>query len=101
MGRVIESPATPEDVLAPLRRRIDVIDAAIVGLLAERMDVVGEVVSRKLEAGIPARLNDRVEAVVAHVRGEAGKRRCPPDLAEAVWRTLIEWTIAHEERQLP
>jgi isochorismate pyruvate lyase len=88
-------------VLAPLRARIDVIDDAIVDLLAERLQTVREVIGVKTRAGIPARLDDRVEAVVAHVRRRAEAKDCPPDLTEQVWRTIIEWTIAFEERQLP
>lgn len=87
-------------LLAPLRSRIDAIDAHIVQALAERMGVVAEVVAIKERHGIPARIGDRVEAVVAHVRAEAAANACPPDLAEQVWRALIEWTIRYEERRM-
>lgn len=86
--------------LAAQRERIDALDAALVGLLAERMAVVREVVAIKAREGLAPRLPDRVEAVVAHVRAEAARRECPPALAEAVWRTIVEWTIAFEERNL-
>ena len=91
---------TDGEALADQRRRIDAVDAAIVSLLAERMDIVAEVVAIKREAGLAARLDDRVEAVVRHVRARAERAGCPPDLAEAVWRTVIGWTIAHEEQAL-
>ena len=87
-------------LLAPLRARIDVVDTRIVEALAERMGVVAEVMAVKARHGIPARISDRVEAVLAHVRAEAAVRGCPPELAEAVWRAMIEWTIGHEERHL-
>ncbi len=96
MGRVTQA----TDPLAPLRARIDAIDARIVQALAERMGVVRDVVAVKERHGIPARLGDRVEAVVAHVRAEAAARDCPPDLAEQVWRTMIDWTIGYEERRM-
>ena len=86
--------------LAAQRQRIDVIDAALVGLLAERMAVVREVVAIKAMEGLAPRLPDRVEAVVARVRAQAAGGQCPPALAEAVWRTIVEWTIAFEERSL-
>lgn len=89
-----------DGVLAAHRRRIDAIDAGIVRLLGERLAVVREVIAIKQREGIAARLEDRVAAVVAHVRDEAATVDCPPDLAEAVWRTMIEWTIAYEERVL-
>ena len=92
--------ADADRLLGPLRARIDAVDGRIVEALAERMRLVGEVVAIKERHDIPARLGDRVEAVVAHVRAEAAARHCPPDLAERVWRLLIEWTIAYEERRM-
>ncbi len=86
--------------LADLRAEIDRIDDAIVGLIAERMAVVEAVIGVKTRNGLPARIPDRVEEVVAHVRAAAAQKGAPPDLAEAVWRAMIEWTIAHEEQAL-
>lgn len=91
---------TGEATLAGLRADIDAIDAAMVDLLARRFAVVQAVVARKANAGIAARLDDRVEAVVAHVRHKAVAAGCPPDLAETVWRAMIEWIIGFEEKHL-
>ncbi|MDX7950974.1 chorismate mutase [Lichenihabitans sp. Uapishka_5] len=93
--------ASTDDVLAPLRLRIDAIDAAIVELLAKRMDCVGEVIGIKQAHGLPARIESRVEEVVANVRAGAEGVGAPPDLAETVYRSMIAWVIAHEERHLP
>ena len=93
--------AASEQVLAPLRARIDAIDTEIVGLLARRMDCVGEVIGVKQAHGLPARIDARVEEVVAHVRAKAETIGAPPDLAEIVYRNMIEWVIAHEETHLP
>ncbi|MCW6510072.1 chorismate mutase [Lichenifustis flavocetrariae] len=92
--------ADAEAVLAPLRAQIDAIDAQIVGLLAKRMDCVGEVIGLKQAHGLPARIDARVEEVVARVRTKADAAGAPPDLAEAVWRSMIEWVIAYEERHM-
>ena len=92
---------TAEDVLAPLRARIDAIDTEIVALLARRMDCVGEVIGLKQAHGLPARIDARVEEVVAHVRAKAVAGGAPPDLAEVVYRHMIEWVIAHEDTHLP
>ena len=92
--------AEAEQLLAPLRARIDAIDAEIVGLLARRMDCVGEVIGVKQANGLPARIDARVEEVVANVRAKAADVGAPPDLAEVVYRNMIEWVIAHEEQSL-
>lgn len=86
--------------LAPLRAEIDEVDAGIVRLLARRMDIVQRVVAIKEKHGIPALLADRVEEVVAHVRREATEAGVPPDLAETIWRAMVNWTIAYEEERL-
>ena len=92
--------AGADAILIPLRDRIDVIDAEIVGLLAQRMACVREVIGLKQSAGLPARIDARVEQVVAHVRSKAQSLGAPPDLAETVYRALIAWVIAHEEQHL-
>ena len=86
--------------LSPLRAEIDALDSAMVDLLARRFDVVRSVVEHKAREGIVARLDDRVEVVVDNVRRKAEAAGCPPDLAEDVWRTMIEWIIGYEENHL-
>jgi isochorismate pyruvate lyase len=89
-----------EEVLAPLRARIDSIDEKIVGLIAERTACVGEVIVLKKRDGLPARIESRVEEVVAHVRGKAEEAGAPPDLADVLWRIMIDWFIAYEQKHL-
>ncbi|MCV2865655.1 chorismate mutase, partial [Defluviimonas sp. WL0075] len=50
--------------------------------------------------GLPARIEDRVEEVVAKVRARAEADGLDPALVEDLWRRLIEWSIAREERRL-
>ncbi len=88
------------NLLAPLRARIDAIDARIVDALAERVAVVREVVVVKHRYGIPARIDGRVAEVLAQVRGRAEAGTCPPDLVEQVWRAIVDWTIGFEERHM-
>ena len=97
---MVVSAANPEVVLRPLRDRIDAVDTEIVRLLARRMDCVSEVIGLKQAHGLPARIDARVEEVVAQVRAKAEEIGAPPDLAETVYRTMIEWVIAHEEETL-
>lgn len=89
-----------EHSLADLRRTIDRIDRQIVALLAERVRCLDRVVVVKSRENLPAAIPERVEEVVAHVRAEAVAAGVPPDLAETLWRNLIGWSIAYEDRHL-
>ncbi|MGL5168717.1 MAG: chorismate mutase [Afipia sp.] len=86
--------------LADLRAVIDRIDRDIVALLAERVRCLDKVVAVKTRDGLPAAIPERVEEVVAHVRTEADAVGLSPDLAEKLWRSLIDWSIAYEDRHL-
>lgn len=86
--------------LADLRREIDAIDVEMVDLLARRLGVVHRVLAVKQAHAIPALLPDRVEDVVERVKVEATARGVPEDLVESLWRSLIGWTVAYEEKRL-
>jgi isochorismate pyruvate lyase len=98
---VVVSDTDREAVLRPLRDKIDGIDERLVSLIAERIGVVDQVVRIKQAHGLPARLDDRIEAVVANVRARAERLGAPPDLADVLWRTMIEWIIVYEDERLP
>lgn len=83
--------------MAELRAEIDRIDAGLVELIAERITYIDRAAELKPGLGLPARIDDRVEEVVAKVRASAVARGVDPDLAEALWRRLIDWSIAREE----
>jgi len=83
-----------------LRAEIDRIDGELVMLLARRAACIDRAVVLKRAAGLPARIDNRVEEVIAKVRAAAEANRLSPALAEALWRRLIEWSIAREERAL-
>lgn len=86
--------------LSDLRDVIDRIDRDIVALLAERVRCLDQVIVVKTRDHLPAAIPDRVEVVVANVRAEAEAAGMPPDLAEKLWRDLIDWSIAYEDRHL-
>lgn len=86
--------------LSGLRHTIDRIDRDIVALLAERVRCLDQVVAVKTRDGLPAAIPERVEEVVAHVRAEADAVGLPSDLVEKLWRSLIDWSIAYEDRHL-
>ncbi|MFK8251109.1 chorismate mutase [Ancylobacter terrae] len=96
------SPPLPENerALAPLRAEIDAIDRELVALLARRLGVVEKVIAVKRAEGIAALLPERIEDVVTKVRAQAQANGTPPDLAETLWRAMIEWVVAYEEERL-
>ena len=94
----IKAPAeceTKDDV----RVEIDRIDTALVSLLAERwgyVDRISKLKSTPEEATVPW----RIQQVVDKVRAIAEDKNLPPELAEDIWRRLIEWGIKYEEEKL-
>lgn len=86
--------------LSELRAAIDRIDRDLVTLLAERVRCLDKVVDVKTRENLPAAIPERVEEVVAHVRAQAQAAGMPPELAELLWRRLIDWSISYEERHL-
>lgn len=83
-----------------LRAEIDRIDRELVRLLARRAACIDRAAAIKAEIGLPARIETRVEDVVAKVRAEAGATGFDAEAAEALWRMMIDWSIAREERVL-
>jgi isochorismate pyruvate lyase len=92
----------PEDctTMDDLRAEIDRIDRELVRLLARRVACIDRAVELKAAVGLPARIGSRVEEVVAAVRTEADANGLDADAAEALWRMMIEWSIAREARVL-
>lgn len=93
-------PAEACETMPELRAQIDALDCEIVALLAERAGYIDRAITLKPALGWPARIPDRVEEVVAKVRGSAEAEGLDPDLAETLWRELIDWSIAREERRM-
>ncbi|MBI1219041.1 MAG: chorismate mutase [Rhodobacteraceae bacterium] len=83
--------------MTDLRREIDSLDCIVVALLARRAAMIDRAAVLKPGEGLPARIDSRVEAVVANVRAEAVARHLDPNLVEALWRKLIDWSIDREE----
>lgn len=84
--------------MAEVREGIDRIDREIVKLLAERGRYVGQA------ARIKAARSDvvdraRIEDVVAKVRAAAVAAGLEPDLAEAIYRPMMDAFIAFEARE--
>ena len=94
------SDITPPDAkqrLAPFRRQIDVLDARIIAFLGERFAVVRQVAALKAEHGIHPVLKDRIEEVVARARDAATKAGFDADVAEQVYRVLLDASCQLED----
>ena len=88
------------ETMQDIRAEIDRLDAALIALLVERAGYIDRAALVKAGAGLPARIDARVEQVVANVRAEAVAQGLSPDLVETLWRQLIDWSIAREETVL-
>lgn len=95
----MRKPADCEN-MSHIRAEIDRLDEDLVRLFAERAAYIDRAAEIKAEVDLPARIEDRVEQVVANVRRHAGRYGLPPDLVEKLWRRLIDWSISREESRL-
>jgi isochorismate pyruvate lyase len=93
---VDERPA-PEDCqsMADVRQGVDALDRALVTLLAERQRYMDAAARIKPDRDMVFD-QDRIEEVVSRVKATATKAGLSHDIAEPVWRILIDRCIAHE-----
>ncbi len=83
--------------MTELRAVIDALDGELVAGLAARARLIDRAAELKPAEGMPARVPVRVDEVLAHVRAEAVARGLDPALVEALWRQIVDWSIAREE----
>ena len=81
--------------MAELRAAIDALDARLVAMLAQRQRYIERAAVLK-NTRDAVRDEARIEQVVRHVTEEGNRAGLSPIIAERVWRTLIEASIAHE-----
>lgn len=87
------------DALNDIRSDIDNIDSQLIRLLAQRQILVEKAGRLKPKGDKSAvRANDRVAQVIANRRKEALELGLSPDVAESVWRSMIQAFIALEEK---
>lgn len=84
--------------MAELRVGIDALDVELMKMLALRARFIDRAAELKPAENLPARTVDRVEQVAQNARRNAQNYGFDPDLAERMWRDMIEWAIAHEDR---
>src|SRR5258708_22437496 len=81
--------------MTEVRQGVDALDRLLVSVLAERQRYMGAAARIKQDRGA-VRDEARIEDVVAKVRAAARAAGLSEEIAEPVWRTLIERCIAHE-----
>lgn len=86
--------------MAELRTEIDTLDRQLVDLIRVRVGFIDRAAELKPAEGMPARIEARVEEVVARVRARAAEVGVDPALVDGMWRQMIDWSIAREERVL-
>lgn len=87
-----------QDEMADVRKVIDALDDEIVTLFARRQREIERAARVKPDLGIPARVPERVEEVLARVLGASHREGLSSELAMRVWTAVIEWSIQYEER---
>ncbi len=88
------------ETMTDLRAEIDRTDRALLALLARRAALIDRAIEIKGPAGLPARIEARVEEVASQARAVADAEGLDGAAVEALWRMIIEWSIAREERVL-
>ncbi|WP_290640397.1 chorismate mutase [Aquabacterium sp.] len=89
---------TPCDTLADVRSAIDQIDFMLVGLLAERGRYVNEAARfkrNKADVAAPDRVRQVIDKALRHARDMGA----PPEVVEAVYRSMITAFIELESLQ--
>ena len=81
--------------MAEVRAGIDALDRELVALLARRQGYIEAAARIKPRADL-IRDEARIAEVIGKVLREAETAGLSPDIAEPVWRALIEASIAHE-----
>lgn len=93
----VDDRKSPQDcvTMADVRQGVDALDRALVTLLAERqryMDAAARIKPDRNAVFDQARIDDVVQKVLQ----AAGPAGLSADIAEPVWRLLIDRCIAHE-----
>jgi isochorismate pyruvate lyase len=101
LGKQLSRPnASAATSMADVRVGIDTLDPMLVSLVAERFAFIDRAADLKPAVAMPARVQSRVEEVVANAKTAAISIGFDPDLTEKLWRTMIDLAIDHEEAKM-
>ena len=84
--------------MADVRRNVNALDDILVPLLVTRGGYMTQAAKVKNDPDL-VRDEERIEAIVARVRERAAAEGGQPDVIEAIYRSLMEHSIAHEHRE--
>ena len=85
------------ETMIEVRDGVDRVDRALVALIAERSRYMQAAARIKPSRDV-VRDEDRIEDVVAKVLEAADAAGLPAEIAEPVWREMVEQSIAYEFR---
>ncbi|MFN9726409.1 chorismate mutase [Acidovorax sp.] len=88
----------PCTTMDDVRRHIDALDDILVPLLVQRTGYMTQAARIKPSASV-VRDEARIEAIVQRVRAAAARHGGQPDVVEAMYRSLMEHSIAYEHRE--
>jgi chorismate mutase/prephenate dehydratase len=84
--------------LAALRDRIEALDRQLIGILAERLEIVEQVIAAKLESASPFRDREREDGLITRLRAIASAAGLDPHQIERLYRVVMDMSVAHQER---
>ena len=90
-----ERAPVPCPEMVDIRARIDALDTELVMLLAQRQQLI-EAAGKVKPARESVRDDARIEEVIQLVLARAREHNISTDIADTVWRQVIECSIAHE-----
>lgn len=93
---------SPQDCqsMADIRQEIDRLDSALMQLLVQRAAYIDAAAQIKAREGLPARVQHRVDEVLANIARHAQNAGLDPAPYSAMWHALIEAAILREEQIL-
>jgi len=86
--------------LDALRAEIDAVDEALVGVLAQRFEIVTRVAEYKARTGTPMMQTGRVREVAERSATLARGHGLDPAIVRRLFELLIEETCAFEDRRI-
>ncbi|TNE84087.1 MAG: prephenate dehydratase [Deltaproteobacteria bacterium] len=83
--------------LTPLREQIEALDRELIDVLRRRMEVVLPIAEAKLDKASPFRDQPREDVVFERVRAMAVDAGLDPHRIEALYRVILEWSVARQQ----
>ncbi|WP_417847101.1 chorismate mutase [Thalassospira povalilytica] len=87
--------ANPCETMSDVRANVDRVDRLLVALMAERLNYI-EQAARIKPTRDAVRDEARIEDVITKVRAQCALDGFDPDMADRMWRAMMEDFIAHE-----